>query len=97
MTPQRFPAVNAEKLEAYVADSQKYLSRIMDTEPHAEYADKRMQQTAMTAEALAKADPAEVTRRLLEYENTEKLLAGLYEEITGGQSCHMCCENPDRD
>jgi hypothetical protein len=34
------------------------------------------------AEALAKADPEDITRRLLEHENTEKLLECLYEKIT---------------
>lgn len=75
------PVINAEKLEAYVADSLNILSRIMDQEPHEEYTDKEMLKTELTAEALAKSDPAEVTRRLLEHDNTVKLLEGLYREI----------------
>ena len=80
--PAKNPAVDEEELEVYVADRLNCLSRIMVQDPHREYADPEMAKTECSAEALAKVDPSEITKRLLEHDNTIKLLECLYLDLT---------------
>lgn len=69
------------RLHEYVSNGLNCLSRIMEQDPHREYTDPGMAGTEHSAEALAKEDLSEITKRLLEHDNPTKLLNGLYQEL----------------